>query len=168
MVLLIFCGVALSKFGFYKNEEQYTTHVELFTDAKDENLKNFLNNQKEDGTESFTRYILKKDTCLEPYIKSSKELKAGTPIKNTGTSGSKYARVKVKALVKELENGRDISVQIKGKKADGSNIYHLDTIAGKSRTRYKIVTTQFEYVNKLFNGLLDKDSYVYWDSKGEG
>jgi len=145
-------------FGFHKNENNYSSHIELFTNASDEEVANFLKNEKKDGEEDFKRYKMLEGAKLEPYVKSATELKAGTPIRITGMKKD-YVRVKVKALVKELTNGKHISVQKNGSK------YAQDKIAGKSRTRYKIVEKEFDHVNKTFNNLLTKDTFLYWDSK---
>lgn len=145
-------------FGFNKNENNYSSHIELFTDASDTDVSDLLDNGAGDGEENFQRYKMLSGATLEPYVQSNKELKAGTPIRITLTKGD-YVRVKVKALVKELVNGTDIKVQMNGSK------YARDTVVGKSRTRYKIVESRFTHVNKIFNGLLSKDSYLYWDSK---
>jgi len=145
-------------FGFNKNENNYSSHVELFTDASDTDVSDLLDNCAGDGEENFQRYKMLSGATLEPYVQSSKELKAGTPVRVTSTKGD-YVRVKVKALVEELINGTDIAVQMNGSK------YARDTVVGKSRTRYKIVESRFTHVNKIFNGLLSKDSYLYWDSK---
>ncbi len=141
-------------FGFNKNENNYSSHIELFTDASDTDVSDLLDNCAGDGEENFQRYKMLSGATLEPYVQSSKELKAGTPIRVTATKGE-YVRVKVKALVKELINGTDISAQKSGSK------YVKDTVVGKSRTRYKIVESRFTHVNNIFNGLLSNDSYLY-------
>ena len=147
-------------FGFHKNENNYSSHIELFTDASDTDVSDLLDNCAGDGEENFQRYKMLSGATLEPYVQSSKELKAGTPIRVTSTTGD-YVRVKVKALIKEIDKSKHLAAQ-QTTNASGKKVYVKDSVCGMSKTRYKIKDTSFDYVNQQFNGLLTKGDFVYY------
>ena len=147
-------------FGFNKNENNYSSHIELFTDASDTDVSDLLDNCAGDGEENFQRYKMLSGATLEPYVQSSKELKAGTPIRVTSMKGD-YVRVKVKGLIKEIDKSKHLAAQ-QTTNASGKKVYVKDSVCGMSKTRYKIKDTSFDYVNQQFNGLLTKGDFVYY------
>ncbi|MDO6758768.1 glycoside hydrolase family protein [Tamlana sp. 2_MG-2023] len=154
-------------FGFRKHEKKYASHVELFTDADDTDVSALLDNCAGDGEDNFLRYKLLSGTTLEPYLKSKKELKAGTPVRVTQAKGD-YVQVKVKSLIRVIDKEKYLSAKHLGKNSKGKIVYIKDRICNHSRTRYEIDAGSFEYVNKQFNGLLTKGDFVYFHDTDTG
>ncbi|MBU2952132.1 hypothetical protein KO493_15635 [Tamlana agarivorans] len=148
-------------FGFRKHEKKYASHVELFTDADDTDVSALLDNCAGDGEDNFLRYKLLSGITLEPYLKSKKELKAGTPVRVTQAKGD-YVQVKVISLIRVIDKEKHLSAKHLGKNSKGKIVYIKDRICNHSRTRYEIDAGSFEYVNKQFNGLLTKGDFVYF------
>ncbi|AUS04114.1 hypothetical protein [Pseudotamlana carrageenivorans] len=154
-------------FGFHKHEKKYATHVELFTDAPDTDVSSLLDNCAGDGEDHFLRYKVLSGAHLEPYVKRKTKIKAGTPVRVTQSKGD-YVRVKVESLIRVIDKEKHLTTQHRGKNSKEEIIYIKDRVCDKNRTRYKIKEKSFDYVNKQFNGLLNKGDFVYYYDTKDG
>ncbi len=155
----------VGKFGMRRDEHRYSSHFEVFTDAAEGDLNDFLNDCSGDGEPSYFQYRYEKGTKLTGRLEAGVTLPKGTPVRVLKREGGD-CKVKVGRLRGVLRKYVHMYDVLDGKGRD----IKRTAPDGKSYPHYTLCDEEMDYIKRRFNGLPTKDSYVYFHKtvgKGE-